>query len=167
MRTLDLIEKGHQLVLSAVEGLSATDAEVPGACGRWSIREIVAHLASYEALAVEVLTHLDSESSGRLVTGWLDDRAAFNHFQTNRLSDHSLDRLIASYSANYEVLVNEYLRIPDARLRRTRGLAWYGTHRPVYAFLVDIAYKHKRTHALQIVTHRRRLLDLPRPLKLA
>lgn len=167
MRTLDLIEKGHQLVLSAVEGLSAADADIPGACGRWSIRELVAHLASYEALTVEVLAHLDSESTGRLVTGWLDNRTAFNHFQANRLSDHSLERLIASYSAHHEVLINEYLRIPDARLRQARELAWYGAHRPVYAFLIDIAYKHKRTHALQIVTHRRRLLDRPRPLKLA
>jgi hypothetical protein len=167
MRTLDLIERGHQLVLSAVEGLSAADADVPGACGRWSIREIVAHLASYEALTVEVLAHLDSDATGRLVTGWLDDRAAFNHFQLNRLGAHSLDRLLASYRAHHEVVLNDYLRIPDARLRRTRGLAWYGAHRPVYAFLIDIAYKHKRAHALQIVTHRRRLLDRPRPLKLA
>ncbi|MGQ9887993.1 MAG: maleylpyruvate isomerase N-terminal domain-containing protein [Aggregatilineales bacterium] len=44
----DILKYGHLTVLQAVDGLPPADWETPGVCGVWSVKDIVAHLASYE-----------------------------------------------------------------------------------------------------------------------
>jgi hypothetical protein len=163
MHTLDMLEYAHQQVLAAVEGLSTGDGDVPGACGRWSIREVVAHLVSYEALTVEVLDHLGTDRSGRLVTGWLSDREVYNHFMVNRSSSRTLAQLTADYTAHHEVLINQYIRIPETFLQTTGTLPWHSKRHDVEDFLIDMAYSHKRTHALQIRLHRQHLSAAQHP----
>ena len=59
MNSLDILMYGHRLVLAVVDGLPAEEWDHPGVCGDWSIKEIIAHLASYELVLVEVLAGFD------------------------------------------------------------------------------------------------------------
>ena len=49
----DVLRYGHSTVLGAVDGLPSGQWDMPGACGVWSVKDIVAHLASYELLLVD------------------------------------------------------------------------------------------------------------------
>lgn len=60
MNITELLNSGHQTVLKAVEELPETMWEQPGACGDWSIKDIIAHLASFEAALAHVLQASDA-----------------------------------------------------------------------------------------------------------
>ena len=53
MNTSDLLEKGHLMVIQVVDGLPELQWDVPGVCGEWSVKDIVAHLASYERVILD------------------------------------------------------------------------------------------------------------------
>ena len=58
MHPVDVLSYGNATVLRAVSDLPAADWDTAGVCGWWSVREIVAHLASFEHIPVSY-THLD------------------------------------------------------------------------------------------------------------
>ena len=47
MNAVDILKSGQQTVLQAIEGFPETCVDVPGACGAWSVQDIIAHLASF------------------------------------------------------------------------------------------------------------------------
>ncbi|HJX61128.1 MAG TPA: DinB family protein [Dehalococcoidia bacterium] len=53
-------ERGKLLV--AVEGLSVEEMARPGAVGRWSVRDVLAHILAWEE---EAVTRLDLLAAGR------------------------------------------------------------------------------------------------------
>lgn len=55
MNARDNLKYGHLTVLRTIEGLPEAEWETPGVCGVWSVREIIAHLASFEHVLVDVL----------------------------------------------------------------------------------------------------------------
>ena len=58
MNAVDVLRYGHGTVLTTLEGVPSTEWTTPGVCGVWSVKDIVAHLASYELALVDVLTSL-------------------------------------------------------------------------------------------------------------
>ena len=67
MHAVNMLTYGHQTMVDAVEGLPQATWETPGVCGHWSVKEIMAHLASFERLLVETLQTL-TESGGSYAT---------------------------------------------------------------------------------------------------
>ncbi|MBK7219530.1 MAG: maleylpyruvate isomerase N-terminal domain-containing protein [Candidatus Promineofilum sp.] len=55
MHPVDVLSYGNATVLRAVSDLPAADWDTAGVCGWWSVREIVAHLASFEHILIEAL----------------------------------------------------------------------------------------------------------------
>src|SRR5436189_937782 len=56
MNAADILKYGHLTVLQTIDGFPASAWETPGACGVWSVKDIIAHLASYEQVLIEVLS---------------------------------------------------------------------------------------------------------------
>jgi hypothetical protein len=53
MNAVDILKYGQLTVLRTLDGLPESAWETPGACGVWSVKEIIAHLASYEQVLVD------------------------------------------------------------------------------------------------------------------
>ncbi len=51
----DVLKYGHQTALNTLKAFPEAEWNRPGACGVWSVKDIIAHLASYEHMLVEVL----------------------------------------------------------------------------------------------------------------
>ena len=56
MNAVDILKYGHLTVLQTLDGFSESAWDTPGACGVWSVKDVIAHLASYEQVLVDVLT---------------------------------------------------------------------------------------------------------------
>ena len=69
MHALNMLEYGHQMVLDTVTKVEPGLAGMPGACGEWSIRDIVAHLASFEALILDAIASLTPGATRQYSTG--------------------------------------------------------------------------------------------------
>ena len=63
MNATDILKYGQGTVLHAIDGFPEADWETAGACGVWSVKDIIAHLTSYEHVLVDVLTTLTGGGS--------------------------------------------------------------------------------------------------------
>jgi hypothetical protein len=48
MDSAELLQKGNLMVIHVVDGFPETGWDMPGACGDWSVKDIIARLSSYE-----------------------------------------------------------------------------------------------------------------------
>ena len=75
MNATDILKYGQLTVMQAIDAFPETAWETPGACGVWSVKNIIAHLASYEQVLVDILTTFTGGGSTPCVeylyrTGW-------------------------------------------------------------------------------------------------
>src|SRR5947209_18236127 len=65
MNAVDVLTYGHGAVQQAVNDLSDSAWKKAGACGFWSVKDIIAHLTSFEYVLKEVLmTIIEGEMRG-------------------------------------------------------------------------------------------------------
>ena len=58
MNIADILKDGHQTALDTVKGLPDAEWEEGGVCGVRSVKDIMAHLTSFEHILVDVLNSL-------------------------------------------------------------------------------------------------------------
>ena len=56
MELADALSRGHEAVINVIDEIPEADRDTPGVVGEWSVREIIAHLASHEEVLAEILT---------------------------------------------------------------------------------------------------------------
>lgn len=152
MNGVDILQYGHETVKTAVANLPESDWLTPGVCGHWSVKEIVAHLASYEQLLIEVLTTLVSENLPATPTldRLLLDEMQFNDDEVAQRQEMTAQEVWAEYERGHETAVSLLSQIPHEGRRLNGTLPWYGNVYDLEDFLVYTYYGHKREHAAQI-----------------
>jgi hypothetical protein len=158
MNARDILHYGHLTVLNSLEALPEAAWETDGVCGVWSVKDIVAHLASYEALLIDVLNSF--LQSGPLPT--LEQLATlgsqrFNDEEVERRKAQTPTETLAEYSASQARTLELIDQIPAATCRQPGTLPWYGAEYALDDFLVYTYYGHKREHCAQIQVFRDRL----------
>lgn len=78
MNASEQLEKSNLLVIQVVDDLPETAWDMPGVCGNWSVKDIVAHLASYEHIVVEVLSIFQKDQPTPSILKFLDQPDQFN-----------------------------------------------------------------------------------------
>lgn len=154
MNATDILKYGNATFKGSLEGLAEADWTKPGACGYWSVRDIVAHLASYELVLVDVL----SGFLGGGPTPYLDkmkaDYAGFNDKEVEARKGLTVAETIAEYDAAYAKVAGLIVQIPVATLQQVGTLPWYGAEYAVDDYLVYAFYGHKREHSAQVAAFR-------------
>lgn len=158
MNTGDVLKYGHQTVLRTLEGLPETAWATPDVCGIWSVKDIIAHLASYEQTLVEVLAgfleggptpYMDKFGTvGPLQFN--DDEVALRHNKT-------VAEVLAEFNDTYAQTITLAARIPSETYRQNGALPWYGPEYDLDDFIVYTFYGHKREHSAQIAVFRDQL----------
>lgn len=157
MHAEDILKYGHMTVLQSVEGLAQDDWDVPGVCGRWSVKAIVAHLSSYELLLADIArTFLDGGA-----TPYLDQLQAspeqFNADQAAAWAHRPAAEVLAAYSAAFAQSAALVAQIPVETRQQASALPWYGAEYALDDLLVYMYYGHKREHCAQIAVFRDRI----------
>jgi hypothetical protein len=151
MNARDVLKYGHQTVLNTLDGLPKTEWETPGVCGYWSVKDIIAHLASYEHMLVDVLNRfLDSGP-----TPYLDKMGAlgplgFNDAEVGSRQDKTIADVLAEFNDTHAQTMALAARIPAETYRQNGTLPWYGAEYDLDDFIVYTFYGHKREHSAQI-----------------
>jgi len=136
-RVLRQLESAWAAFEASYAGLSDSTLMVPGVTGRWSVRDIIAHVTWWEE---EALLHLPLVRSGgrpprySVTYGGIN---AFNALMTERRRGLSLAQVLQQHD-DVHLRLAEYLRAaPDAlfatetRFRRRLRLDTYG-HYPIH-----------------------------------
>lgn len=150
MNANDVLRYGHQTVLVAIEGLPEKEWYTPGVCGKWSVKDIIAHLASFEHLLVDVLTSLQSDLPTPTLDRFFVDYETFNDDEVARRGNDSPAEVLAEYRETHKLAVRLLTHIPAERRRLSGTLPWYGEDYDLEDFIVYTFYGHKREHCAQI-----------------
>jgi len=148
------LQYGHQTILDAIDGLPENEWNTPGVCGVWSVKDIIAHLASFEQVLVDELKrrlmdgatpHLD------LLIAQGDD---FNDMQVAGRQNRTVTDVWEEYTAAYTEVLALAEQIPAETFRRTGTLLWYGQEYALDDLIVYMFYGHKQEHCAQIMVFR-------------
>lgn len=147
MHAADVLRYGHLTLTTTLERVPMSYWERPGACGVWSVKNIVAHLASYEQVLVDLLTHL---CNGRPEAFTYPIDAGFNDIQVSQRQDLDAAMTLDEYQQAYTRTATLIRQLPDDIFRQSGLLPWYGQEYDLDDFLVYTYYGHKREHSAQI-----------------
>lgn len=156
MHTLDVLHYGHRTLMSNLETFPKEEYLTSGACGKWSVKDILAHLASYEQVLAEVTMELQGEQPTPTLDVFRTEER-FNDREVEDRREQSFEGTLEEYVGCFEHAVASVADLPEARLVETGALAWYGEEYDLEDFLIYSFYGHKREHSAQIAAFRDQL----------
>ena len=153
------LENGHRTVLQTIDGLPESEWEKAGVCGVWSVKDIIAHLASYEHILVEVLTtFFDDDSPTPCLDMMRDDSLRFNNIQVDMRKDNSCDEVLTEYIETHEKAMTLFRQIPlELRRHPERTFLWSGMDYNLEEIIIYTNYAHKCEHCAQLGVFRDQL----------
>lgn len=154
MNAADILKYGHLTVLGAVDQLTDTEWNTEGACGIWSIKSIVAHLASYEAVIVEILGSFVEGSPTPTLDRMYSPDGDFNDAEVAARTALSPSETLAEYVDHNAKSASLIQKIPLETLGKVGTIPWYGPEYSLDDLLVYMDYGHKREHCGQITVYR-------------
>ena len=147
--------------VQAINGFPVGAWETAGACGVWSVKDIIAHLASYEQVLVDVLTTFLDDGPTPALSMFTEQGDRFNDIEVSRRKAKTIQEVLAEFNDTHIQVMSLIVAIPSETLRQTGTLPWYGMQYALDDVLVYMYYGHKREHSAQIAAFRDRLDRLP------
>jgi hypothetical protein len=127
-KLLDRIEGAWTSFLDSFAGLSPAQLETPNVAGAWSIKDIMAHVTTWEE---EALKNLPLILEGKRTARYKDQYGgidAFNDQMTERKRALSLDEVRRQFEATHKQLVEYIGAAPDSEFatetRFRRRIRW-------------------------------------------
>jgi len=159
MNTTDVLKYGHQTMMNTLDGVPQSEWETGGVCGVWSVKDIVAHLTSYEHLLAEALlsTFLGGGPTPAMEMVAEIGPMAFNDTQVELRQDKTSAEILAEYQEIHAQVISCIEQIPEEKRRENGALPWYGPDYDLDDFIVYSNYAHKREHCAEINVFRDRL----------
>ncbi len=155
MHAYDVLRYGQLTLLSTLEGLPEEAYDVPGACGVWSVKDIMAHLASYELVLVDALLLLaDGEAETPHLTRFTELREAFNDTEVDARRSMGMSEALAELNGAHEETLRLVRGMSPELLGRAGAIPWYGDEYAVDDLIVYQYYGHKREHGAQVEVFR-------------
>ena len=111
---LERFRRGPEVVASALTGVSGAEEDFVTAPGKWSIRQIAAHLADSELVGAHRLRQVIAEDNPTLIA-FDQDAWTKNLDYSRRKAEQSVDTFRRIRTENYELLK----AVPDAAWERT------------------------------------------------
>lgn len=158
MNMSDILKSGHQTVLKTVEDVPDAIWQQPGACGDWSIKDIIAHLGSFEEVLADILRQLiDENAATPALEHFFSDPSGFNESEVQTRRERAAQTILNEYKIHHAEVMRLMEQISEDRRRRNGILTWYGEAYDLEDFIVYTYYGHKREHCAQILLQRERL----------
>jgi Mycothiol maleylpyruvate isomerase N-terminal domain len=86
------------VVLQTLDGFPESAWDTPGACGTWSVKDIIAHLASHELLLVDVLTTLSGGDPTPVLDRFFELRGQFNDAEVSSRKEQTMQEVLGEYN---------------------------------------------------------------------
>jgi hypothetical protein len=154
MNATDILKYGQQTILQAIDGFPETGWETPGACGVWSVKDIIAHLASYEQVLVDILTAVMGKDSTPVLNRFIEMGGQFNDSEVDKRRAKTVQEVLTELNDTHTQVMSLITNIPRETLRENGTLPWYGMDYALDDVIVYMYYGHKREHSAQIAAFR-------------
>jgi hypothetical protein len=150
MNALGILQYGNLTFVKTVQAVPLAERDEPGVCGVWSVKDIIAHLASFEILLTDVFSIFLDGGPTPTLDQWLNNSEAFNHHQVLRRSGNTAREVLTEYLEIYDGVRSMAAQIPAAIWQMSGILPWHGGQYSLSDFIVYQYYGHKREHSAEI-----------------
>ena len=158
MNASDMLKYGHLTLLNAIEKIPREACETNRVCGVWSVKEIIAHLASFEHVLVEVCNQMTGGETGPILKLFQEvDGDQFNAIQVGQRKQTIPTAVLDEYITTQAKTMACIAQITAETLRQPGSLPWYGLEYSLDDFIVYTFYGHKREHMAQVAVFRDRI----------
>jgi hypothetical protein len=145
-----ILKYGDLTFQRSLDRVGVAHRGTPGVCGVWSVKDIIAHLASYEHVLADVLRATISSQPTPRLDEMLRAGRAFNDDKVDATRDHSHDAVLADYEAAHAAVMALIPQVAPETLRQPGTIPWYGAEYALDDYIVYAFYGHKREHSAQL-----------------
>jgi hypothetical protein len=145
-RLLSKVDANWDLLVNSFAGLDENQLDEKGVVGEWSVRDLLAHVTTWEEEAVKVLALAQSGQPipGYRPYGGIDN---FNAREQERKQSLSLEQLKADLVSTHGILIEHLMHIAESEFLGNKSLL---------RRLSFDTYRHYQEHANQILGWRHR-----------
>lgn len=143
---------GHDFIVKALDGLDEAYVDSEGICGVWTVKDVIAHLASFELFFIDVLhTVLEIEAATPAIDVMFKlGPQGFNDSEVEKRKGMSYQEVWEEYDTARKKATELWAQVPEEKQRQAGLLEWYGAEYDLEDFMVYSFYAHKREHGAQI-----------------
>lgn len=146
-----IIHYGNKEVINAYRDFPKDKLDTSGACGVWSVKDILAHVASYEHLLEEVLgSFVDSKIETPHMKQMAESYEGFNEKMIDASKSKSFDEIMEDYTKTQKKILPLIQKISSEDLSRSGTIPWYGEEYALDDYIVYSNYGHKKEHMAQV-----------------
>ena len=157
MNAEDVLLYGHRTVMKTIAGLPEEDWQTPGVTGFWSVKDVIAHMASHELAFLEILESFVEDIPTPTLDKFKQGIGIFNDPEVEARSHMSPGQVLDEYERTHARTLESIVQIPESQRRQTGRLPWYGNEYDLEDFITYGVYGHKREHSAQIDAYRSRI----------
>ena len=150
MNAKDILMYGNRTLMMTIEDVPEVKWETKGVCGVWSVKEIIAHLTSFEQILVEVLNIFHGKEPGPHLKSWGESGQNFNDVQVSKREKMSWSEVLNEYESVHAQTMKLVAQFSPETLRQVGTIPWYGPEYALDDLIVYAFYGHKREHCAQI-----------------
>jgi hypothetical protein len=136
--------------LAVIDGLTDGELVAPGVEGKWSIKDILAHLTAWEAEMVKLLAQARSSKRPHylsLNSGLPVDVENEQWYQESK--DRPLDRILGDFHGVRKHLIRQLSNYTEKELNNPDLFKWL-EGKPLLQYIADEALTHETEHAAAI-----------------
>ena len=156
MDAKDILYYGRYEVTKALENLAYSHWNKTGVTTAWSVKDVMAHLASYELLLRDALNFVLGIGPTPYLDQMNESPDKFNEVQVGLRKDRTAEEVLNEYQAGHEEVMKLIEKFTPEKLREVGTIPWYGDNYSLDDFIVYASYGHIREHAGQIKQFRKR-----------
>jgi DinB superfamily len=149
MNTVELLDNCHLKIIQVLGDLPELQWDIPEVCGDWSVKEIVAHLTSYELALAEALNTLSGQEPPPYLTRLLKDGAKFNDEEVEKRRYRTAQHVLDEYNDIQVQTLSLLQQIPAEKLQQKGTMPWYGAERSLNDLIISHC-NHASEHCAQI-----------------
>ncbi|MDQ3655219.1 MAG: maleylpyruvate isomerase N-terminal domain-containing protein [Chloroflexota bacterium] len=150
MNAADVMRYGHLTLLASLDRVPDDQFDRPGACGDWSVKDIIAHLGSYELVLIDILNKAKGGDPAPVLDRFRQEGNRFNDVEVSARRDRNLTQVLTELNDAHAAAHDLLQSFEPDRLRTPGSIAWYGPDYSLDDLIVYMYYGHKREHAAQI-----------------
>jgi hypothetical protein len=154
MNAIDILKYGQQTVLQTLAEFPEVGVETPGACGVWSVKDLIAHLASYEEVLVDVLSTFVGKHPTPFLDKFTEPGGQFNDTEVGSRKGKTMREVLDEFKDAHAQVMSLATQIRPEQFGHKGTLPWYGMEYALDDFIVYTFYGHKREHSAQIAAFR-------------
>ena len=155
MSIAEQLESAHLQVIQTVDNLPELEWDMPMSDGGWTVKDTIAHLASYAHLLADMCHVVLKDSTPTpYITQYIQQSTEFNQTQVAERSNHTAQQIINEFEEVLAEVVQLLARIPVGKIEE-KGTLGSGSERSLSDSVKGLT-GHIQRHCDEITAFRNR-----------